>query len=150
MADKRIIELGEAVSITDGDYLMIDHATYGAGKVKATSFASAVNYSTTEQNTGLKWIDGKPIYQKTVSVLPNSYADISGLNIDSVVSADGMMKLHGGYWFNLNMYADSSSKAYFEVAVATGRLNATVGSVWTADEIYVTLWYTKTTDTVTV
>lgn len=25
-----------------------------------------INYSTTEQNTGLKWIDGKDIYQKTV------------------------------------------------------------------------------------
>ena len=119
-------------------------STKGGG---GSSGGGGVDYSTTEQNTGLKWIDGKPIYQKTFSIASNSYADISGLNIDSVISADGMIKLHGGYWFSLNMYADSSSKAYFEVAVATGRLNATVGSVWTADEIYVTLRYTKTTDT---
>ena len=36
--------------------------------------AGGIDYSTTEQDTGLKWIDGKTVYQKTVSIgtLPNT------------------------------------------------------------------------------
>lgn len=120
-------------------------ATKGGG---GSSGGGGIDYSTTEQNTGLKWIDGKPIYQKTFNITPNSYADISTLNIDSVVSADGMVKLHGNYWDQLNIYAGSNYNAQFEIAVPDGRITTTVGSNWTADAIYITLLYTKTTDTI--
>ena len=49
-----------------------------------------INYSTEEQNTGLKWTDGKDIYQKTYKFLPpfvannNTFTlDISGVVIRS-------------------------------------------------------------------
>lgn len=47
-----------------------------------------IDYSTTEQNTGLKWIDGKDIYQKSFSLTSPSdgtstdIIDISSLNVD--------------------------------------------------------------------
>lgn len=52
-----------------------------------------IDYSTTEQNTGLKWIDGKDIYQITIQTsLPlvatdgtMAYADISFTGVDSVI-----------------------------------------------------------------
>ena len=54
-----------------------------------------VDYSTAERDTGLKWVDGKKIYQKTVDcgTLPASGGktvahDIA--NIAAVISADGV------------------------------------------------------------
>ena len=57
------------------------------------SSGGGINYSTTEQNTGLKWIDGKDIYQITIQTsLPlvatdgtMAYADISFAGVDSVI-----------------------------------------------------------------
>jgi hypothetical protein len=37
-------------------------STKGGG---SSSGGGGIDYSTTEQNTGLKWIDGKPIYRRT-------------------------------------------------------------------------------------
>lgn len=59
-----------------------------------------VNYSTTEQNTGLKWIDGKDIYQKSIFVdgavsvstsattVSSSYFDVSV--VDTFISASAI------------------------------------------------------------
>ena len=42
--------------------------TYHDGEwINANSSAGGVDYSTTEQDTGLKWVDGKKVYQKTIS-----------------------------------------------------------------------------------
>lgn len=105
------------------------------------------NYSMVEQNTGLKWIDGKPIYQKTFNIAPNGYTDISGINIDKVVSGDGVMELNNGAFYHLNIYGSETYKAFYEIDVTNGRLNTIVGSGWTATNITLTIYYTKTTDT---
>lgn len=107
-----------------------------------------LNYSTDEQLTGGKWIDGKPIYQKTFNVAANGYADTSDLNIDKVVSSDGIMELNNGVFYHLNIYGEAIYQAYYETNVTNGRLNTVVGSGWTAANITVTICYTKTTDTV--
>lgn len=39
-----------------------------------------VDYTTTEQDTGVKWIDGKPIYQKTFVLVENSVAQFPVAN----------------------------------------------------------------------
>ena len=54
-----------------------------------------VNYSTEEQNTGIKWIDGKYIFQKTfilenqIIVSPSSWTntEIQLLNVDKFINA---------------------------------------------------------------
>lgn len=112
------------------------------------SRVTRISYSTAEQNTGLKWTDGKHIYQKTFYIDPNDYSDISDLNIDKVVSSDGVMELNNGAFYHLNIYGDATYKAFYETNVANGRLNTIVGSGWTATNITITICYTKTTDTV--
>lgn len=107
-----------------------------------------LNYSTDEQLTGKKWTDGKHIYQKTFYIPANGYADISDLNIDKVVSSDGVMELNNRAFYHLNIYGDATYKAFYETDVNNGRLNTSVGSGWTATNITVTICYTKTTDTV--
>lgn len=60
--------------------------------------AAAIDYSTTEQDTGIKWVDGKSVYQKTYVFDPpvtgsNVYidlVDVSGLNIDTLIYMSGI------------------------------------------------------------
>lgn len=47
-----------------------------AGQLSAG--ATSINYSTTEQNTGVKWTDGKDIYQKTYEIATTTEVDQSG------------------------------------------------------------------------
>jgi len=109
------------------------------------------NYSTTEHAVGT-WIDGKPIYKKTINFgqLPNATSKrvnpaISNLN--RVVDMRAMARGQGintplpyagaqGGANQIEMFLDSTG----EIMIATGDDK----SFYT--ECYVTLWYTKTTD----
>ena len=112
-------------------------------------------YSTEEKEVGL-WIDNKPLYQKSfyVDSLPSSAGTktiATGLtNID-------MCKITGG-WSNgfgeLNIVRCESSSAYSYgmgcwVAVVNGvpTINIEVGRDRSSIDAWVTLQYTKTTDT---
>lgn len=45
-----------------------DHDPHYYGIAKLSDIPQAVDYSTNEVNTGVKWIDGKDIYQKTIDI----------------------------------------------------------------------------------
>lgn len=139
MADKRIIELDNVASVTEDDYLMIDNATNGTGKVKATLFGSGIDYSTTEQDTGLKWIDGKPIYQKTFVISDNNYVDISGLNIDTFVVITGLCSVDNGDAI-IPLYDNVTSeyRSYLDMDRGNMRMRFNVYG-WTLDSGHITL-----------
>ena len=77
------------------------HITIGGHKVSAGKV-----YSTTEVKTGDVWIDGKPIYKKTVSTTLTSYGDSGNrrtfssgslaTDVDILVSAEGYFKPQNG------------------------------------------------------
>lgn len=104
------------------------------------------NYSLTEVNTGYAWIDGSPIYKKTISIgaLPNNTTKsvahgISNLNY--IVSLDGIA-VSSLYLLPMNFPALDNSLVirtfadYSNVTVGTGAdRSGYVG--------YVTLYYTK-------
>lgn len=148
MADKRIIELDNVASVTDDDYVMIDNATNGTGKVKATLFGGGIDYSTTEQDTGVRWIDGKPIYQKTFVISNNNYVDISELNIDTFVGINGLCSVDNGTVI-IPIYDNVTSeyRCYLDMDIGNTRMRLNVYG-WTLDSGHITLQYTKTTDTV--
>ena len=80
-------------SLADGSG--IGDGAITASKLDLTTFAFG-NYSTSEVNTGFKWIDGRAIYQKTINfgTMPNS-TDKSiahGItNLGYVIKYDSMM-----------------------------------------------------------
>lgn len=79
-----------------GEGLSIDAETGELSNTNPTPY-TPVNYSTTEQNTGKKWIDGSDIYVKTI-VFENISASQSSDpvvidNIESIVKIEGMMAL---------------------------------------------------------
>ena len=111
---------------------------------------SAVNYSTEEREVGT-WIDGSPLYQKTIhiaSLPPADYATYSiASNIDKVVDYKGMVFFSTGTTVNL-LYArpdDVDTEFYTAITNTKEFFLKTYKSQ--EGEAYVTLWYTKTTDT---
>lgn len=109
------------------------------------------DYSTTEINTGRKWIDGRYIYKKTIDFgyLPNnstksvsmglsSYRRIVKVEIDcDNGSGKGFVNIPSATLTNAgwNFYITNSSNA--------GTVNIATASDRTALYAYVTIYYTK-------
>lgn len=118
------------------------------------SAITPINYSTTEQNTGLKWIDGKDIYQKTLQFVANdTLVNIADLNIDNVVDYKGLWRSSNNNLYPLDtlaLWASQTSNSYFSRLVFNDDISGVkiVVNGWTFASGFITLYYTKTTDTV--
>lgn len=111
-----------------------------------------INYSTSEQDTGLKWIDGKKVYQKTFdcSTLPSSKNQsldiLHGIsNLDTVISIVGIAKSSAAQV--PIVFAASGAQPAFGTQI-TITINATTMSIFVGQDRsnfvgFVTLQYTK-------
>lgn len=144
----KISELTSATSLTGSEELPIVQA--GNTKKATINQVKAQNYSTTEQVVGT-WIDGKPIYRKTYedSTSSTSYQiSVSGLNIDKVTNIYGIAKEPSGETevpagFHL------SSTAYFNLVYNSSGIGVRTVDGYKDYTKYITIEYTKTTDTAT-
>jgi hypothetical protein len=100
------------------------------------------HYSTDETFTGMYWIDGKKIYQKTVDLGSNvtisstTWTPISALpitDIDLLIKTFGIHQEGTMFWLNCG-----KGTSYLQFIVARNDPNAGVR--------YITVQYTKTTD----
>ena len=101
------------LSPSDDDVLTYDDGAW----VNKPAQSSSVNYSTTEQNTGIKWIDGKDIYIKVIN--PN-------ITTSSTLAGDikyGLFSL-SNYISGVDMAWIDTSMSYIEPST-----NATRGFV---------------------
>jgi hypothetical protein len=149
-----------------GSYATIDDSnvsvstTYSSSKIEQLISGvggGGVDYSTTEQDTGLKWIDGRPIYQKTYEQQMNEISTgWQGLNytifggnygLKTIKSEIVYQKINNinpqysqewsGMFGLLTTYNDSAAQLYSPIAISdTGFLK-------------VTIFYTKASDTPT-
>lgn len=109
-------------------------------------------YSTTEQVVG-EWIDGKPIYQKTVSFTTPSTINtdtniLTITNGKSVVDFKGIItRSDGGQMFIGSNYPNQSNSIFFTTtsSAITAYFRVEI-STDTSRPAYITLEYTKTTD----
>ena len=100
------------------------------------------SYSTSEVNTGKKWIDGKPIYRK---VLQGTVVPVNGTtaieNVSRIIKQEGYLKenniwyIEGRGQFNLTLNEQTHNVLYFFTYDA--------GTYY---DWYFTVEYTKTTD----
>lgn len=105
----------------------------------------AHHYSTDEQIVG-SWIDGKPVYEKTLNFTPNdrSYeVNLSSLNIDNFISVSGFVKQTSGNVVPL-LYGTGGSDYAFPYYYTTGQvLKVAYGGDYNSAPWYVTIRYTK-------
>lgn len=104
-----------------------------------------ISYSLEEQDTGLKWIDGKTIYQRTFEYSEGIDVDNSGtqlptvitnelINVDNFIKAEAVRTTSGFKQSCIAVWVNSDRKVYS-------------ADLWNRVNIF-TFWYTKTTDTV--
>lgn len=108
------------------------------------------NFSTEEQNTGLKWIDGKSLYQKTYDfgALPNNTMKIisSGLIDVNVVKIDGIAISSNGFTTTIP-HPEIGGNGDIQIDfLATNEIRIRTNSDYSRFTGYVTIQYTKTTD----
>ena len=107
------------------------------------------SYSTDEVKTGGKWIDGKPIYKKTIycGALPNtSYKNVNHniTNLDFVIDCRGTAR--GGNYRMVLPNASANTANAVEVYVDNDYIVIQTGNDRSGYNGYITIEYTKTTD----
>lgn len=65
-----------------------DKVLTGAGTWAEMSGGGGIDYSLTRQNTGIKWIDGKDIYQQTFDITGAQYSSPNYVTLASVPDID--------------------------------------------------------------
>jgi hypothetical protein len=119
--------------------------------VTSNAVAESLSYSTTEQKTGGKWLDEKPIYRKTFYSATNwaNYTIIGNIpNIDAIVSIrDITGQSDNKYIQNFGMDNDGTHASYSNVDVSNGNVSVIRLGVFANNlPSSVTIEYTKTTD----
>ena len=107
-----------------------------------------IDYSETEQDTGLKWIDGKTVYQKTfkqlITGLPSSglYTIPHNIsNMETVISIDGVINHSSVVPYGETFPSKDNTMGRVSVKAQNIEIGATSG--W-ADYIFIiTIRYTK-------
>ena len=122
----------------------------GATGPQGANGVGVLNYSTSEQSTGITWINGKTIYQKTINIgnLPNNTIKTVAHGITRITA---VIKIEGwcyststGTWRKLPTMYRGSEIAY-NTAVEVNSTNISIGNQADRSEYtgYVTIWYTK-------
>ena len=110
-----------------------------------------INYSLEEQDTGLKWIDGKTIYQKTFVSEPFAFnttrkwttvKDDIISNMDFIIDIEGIIKTPSTT-FEVGFASSTSTYADVEIWDDTLGLVTSSGSALGESRFYITLMYTK-------
>lgn len=108
-----------------------------------------VIYSEDEREIGV-WTDGKPLYQKTLdfgTVSATKEVDVSSLNIDTFVNSK--IRIQGSVFQFADTVANDKRllQVYFDTENDRLGLDISNFSSYTANNIFITIQYTKTTDT---
>jgi hypothetical protein len=109
-------------------------------------------YSTDEKMIG-QWIDGKPLYAKTINTgalsnAPNKKVAHSISNLGEIVSMLATYHRTDGKWFQIsNVHLTTANKTLqLSITTTNVEIESNGGDYSDVDKSYVTLQYTKTTD----
>lgn len=111
-------------------------------------------YSTNEIKTGKTWVDGKPIYRKTLTGNTGSarvnaqYTLLTDANIDNITNAEGFCKNLTSQQKNINLlFSDTISLVYDTAGTNINKLILFMNNSSAASFDYaITIEYTKKTD----
>ena len=114
------------------------------------------NFSTTEQNTGIKWIDGKDIYWITLTDLQFELDQYGNVVAEIGIDFDTVLSIHGISWIKVEGYSEfeyfdgigASDRSYSYVLVKDGDENWKISTAMNPDilndlSFSVVIYYTK-------
>ena len=113
-----------------------------------TAYQALHEYSTSEKVIG-KWIDGKPLYEKTINVgvmiKDTSWHSINHnvLNIDKIIKLHGITR-YSNEWYDVGTFRPVSGTGI--MLYATDTVVGYMNNYQATDETYIFIQYTKTTD----
>ena len=130
--------------------LPITNSMLGSQCVKSDNIDFAtlnvMNYSTSEQDTGMKWVDGRKIYRKTISMGGGSNVD-KRVN-HGIANLRRVVRFEGQGWdgaVSIPIQFTSSTNSSVQIYVSSTQVCLTCNFARdNLSEIYVTLYYTKT------
>lgn len=132
--------------IPENGMLDVEGDIYSNGKKVMTN----IDYTTNEQDTGLKWVNGSTIYQKTITSTTNSTTatktiphGISGLSV--VVSIEGTVDAADSNQYRIigaNYTPADSNYTYYRIDPTNIYVNSN-GAPNLSTTFYLTLRYTK-------
>lgn len=147
-------------SITAGA-AAISLAELGAGAVKTENIANSAitaaktafagNYSTSEVDTGFKWVDNKTIYKKTINIgaLPNNTTKnkAHGIsNLNDIIHIEGFARYSTGAYTRIPIpLVTLDQDTQVSVTIDATNISLKTGADRSAASGHITLWYTKTT-----
>ena len=139
------ISFGGTQSWTNRQLYEIYGLKFGGG-----NSSSPLDYSTNEQKTGQKWIDGKDIYQKTfISDGGTSHTETISTNLSNVsriIKIEGMVTRPDEKIYSLPAYNHEAVGYGCAVNIKSDFSEIYLQSNnWNPTDIIVTLYYTKTT-----
>lgn len=112
--------------------------------------SGGINYSTTEQRTGQKWIDGKDIYQITIPNISissqNMQTDLTSLSIDNVIDYKAVYRSSSVGMQLLNEYNDGTDRLSTQIFSNKFRTLCTAWFISSGFVASYTIQYTKITD----
>lgn len=147
-----ILTAAEENQIVDNIEALADGSGIGDGAVTAdkidfTTLAFG-NYSTSEVDTGFKWVNGKTIYKKTISfgALPNNTVKTvaHGISYEYIISVNSTAQANDGTLYPIPAVSTASVANLAAIGVnSTDILIRTNANLTTYTSTYVTLTYTK-------
>ena len=146
----------ESVTATNGTIVdsLNGNSTTDAPSVNAVNnkFNEISTYSTEEKVIG-KWIDGKPLYRKTIEGIvskSNENVIIGTIpNIENVAKKYGQGLAGGLYWTDLDLKYSEDISSIIQIAKADGQIIAVFSHTFLNFPFHLTIEYTKTTDSAT-
>ena len=131
------------------DATVITNSLITTNKALDTNLSTFADYSTSEVDTGAKWIDGSRIYKKSVYVDNLPSAEGSKDIPHGIADYDVIIKIEGyfadsinGYFFPAN--SSSGTASFFRTIVHNANIQINVGMDRSNCVGYVTIYYTKT------
>lgn len=151
----RYLRKGQTISVVNAhasydSFIWVYGLMQGSPITFLSEYASAC-YDTNEREVGC-WVNGKPIYQRTVEISNVSYDSnwhnvAHGISdIESIVQIKGIIKTTSNYFYNCDVARPSTNLGVI-IEVTSTNISYMNTYVDNPDKLYVTLLYTKTTDT---
>ena len=148
------VRKGQVLTATKSTNYALDYIVYGLLQGSPITFLSeyaSACYDTNEREVGC-WVDGKPVYQRTLvytvtSTISSNTVLGSIANLESVAAIECIAHYTGnnrGWLMPLGTLSYSSNISYNNGDIILNIENDTYGSGWA---FYTTVQYTKTTDT---